>query len=938
MMETDVSQGGGWRHFFRRQPGRVCVAVALALAAGFRLAGAWWYALSPNPDYAVVVQMARHMARGEAFPVFFYGQAYMGSLEPAVSAALIRLVGPSPFVVCLGTATVSMLGVLAVFRIARRTAGLWAGWAAILLCLVGPFGYFHYACSPRGGYALGLLLTVLLLHGAAFLDAPSPGRHRRTIPAFFALGGLAGLAFWNFWLVLPAVGTAGLMLLFRLRGRLFCWPVWLPGLAGFVAGSLPWWVWNARNQWASLAGSGSVVDVRAYREAVRAMFLERIPSLIGFSVIESRPVQIFVYVCVAFLVALPLGVVVSGWRLPGEKPLRRLTGAVALYLLLFTLAFATSSFAGIRSPRYMLPLVPVFAVWAGGGLGALGRRMRSGLASGQPRLAWTAVVSAWVAVGVLTGLSGATLPKHREHPRAWVGAARALMDHPGAREALYADFILFGINWATDEAVCAVSPRLWRYRPYAERLEQAESPGVLENLGAFGDFLRRTSTTAAFDHLPGYRLHHQARAPAHHFGILPAEAVASIRDASDRDWRRELVDANGQTAAFLREAVRGDGTVLEVVFREPVSLAGVRLVSREHGPVSAWAVEGRVEPDGDWTTLSPMLQDKGFFWSGPRFYAEGMHHRSEIMFPHETRVHALRLRLPVHWSKRGVTIETLQFLTRGTRRAEQDPAALAAHLAEAPRITRVFADRWLANFLHARLPGRWVQREPLLTGEDPQWATSIPLDGSAAVVVNDCEADSVSRVLHEAGVTADRTSVGGHTVWVPVFSEATRPAPDLRFYAGQVFNNTLSDDGTGEPGGSDGVSAYFDGRLILLGVSEWEAVASPERALHVALDWRIAPDFVWPDPLFVFLHGIDSTRTIRFQIDEPLQLDPCAFATDRVRLTTTLHRVPVPNDLPSAAYRVLLGLLKPGLIPRRVVPETARPVDGNRVWLDEWTP
>jgi len=63
MMETDVSQGGGWRHFFRRQPGRVCVAVALALAAGFRLAGAWWYALSPNPDYAVVVQMARHMAR-----------------------------------------------------------------------------------------------------------------------------------------------------------------------------------------------------------------------------------------------------------------------------------------------------------------------------------------------------------------------------------------------------------------------------------------------------------------------------------------------------------------------------------------------------------------------------------------------------------------------------------------------------------------------------------------------------------------------------------------------------------------------------------------------------------------------------------------------------------------------------------------------------------
>ena len=908
----------------------VGVIILFLLAGALRIAGAWWYAYSPNPDYAVVVQMARHMASGRGFPAFFYGQAYMGSFEPAVSAVFVWLLGPSPFVVCLGTAAVSLLVVVAVFLTARRISGVAGAFAATVFCLIGPVGHFHYMCSPRGGYALCLLLTVVLFYAATFLDdRPKDGRWK-TIRGFFGLGLACGLGFWNFWLVMPTIGMTGLMLLFRLRWRLFRPHVFLPGLAGFGLGSFPWWVWNARHGWASLASSSSVVDLHAYPEAVRIMFTDRIPSLIGFFVIQSPTVQWVGYGLVVLLILLPFFCVFAGKRDVSMVSYRRLAAAVVINSLLFTLVFVTSSFVTIRSPRYMLPLVPVFAIWAGCGVGACHARLKRAGGAGAAR-SWKIIsVGAWSAVAFLGVLSVMTLPVHRAHPRAWPAAARALAEHPATQEALYADFILYGINWATDETVCAVSPQLWRYRPYAERLERAQAPGVLEDMGAFSDFLKNTSTTASFARPGGYRLHYNAVAPATDFAVLPADDVLSIVDEQGTDWRRELVDHNGQTAAFLHAWGATRDVELHVAFRQPVRLAGLRAVTRLRTPFCAWAVDGQRVAEGEWTELSEMHRNTSFFWSGARFYADGIHLREEKFFP-ETTVHALRIRMPVHLPSNCAAIETLQFLTVGSPRADKNPAAVCAWLVEHPVVKRVFADRWLANQLVPFIQeGTWVQREPMLTGEDVCWAASVPVDGSAAVVVNGSDAEQTRRVFREAGVAYSDAGTGGFVVFIPEFTGDDAKRPDLRFFAGQLFNNVL-------PAASRAFqeldAAYFGGGLVLTGISEWALDEAGTRTLFVALDWRIAPGFSWPEKMFVFLHGLNGEGKIAFQLDEPFRLDPSRYGSHRGRVTTTVHRVPVPSGVAPGEYRVLLGLLKPGLLPRRVVSQTELPVSKRRVVL-----
>lgn len=219
------------------------------LGVVLRFVGAWWYRNDPNPDYAVVVEMVHNMVTGMDWPIFFYGQGYMGSLEPSVSALFAWLIPNVGFATCLGTAFFGVLLMLAAGLYSARVAGWRAGCITLALLLIGPPGYFQYMASPRGGYALGLLLIVLLLGQASELSRKKAGEH--SVWGIVLLGLYAGLGFWNFWLVLPAVAAAGVLFLLTWRGRLFCWKTWIPAVAAFGVGSAPFWVWNASHGWAS---------------------------------------------------------------------------------------------------------------------------------------------------------------------------------------------------------------------------------------------------------------------------------------------------------------------------------------------------------------------------------------------------------------------------------------------------------------------------------------------------------------------------------------------------------------------------------------------------------------------------------------------------------------------------------------------------------------
>ncbi|MGC4861390.1 hypothetical protein [Micromonospora sp. DT41] len=206
------------------RPGLVGWLTASAVLAGigYRL---WLLAHSTpatNSDEATMGLAALHIARGEGFPVWFYGQQYMGTLEAYLAAPIFALVGgPSVLGLRLPTVALYALFLLLAWRLTLRLTGdRWFGLLVVALLALGSDRIVKNQLIAGGGYpemnAAGVALALLAVDLAA-------GRPGRRLARWALWGFLAGLMLWVDPLVLPYVAATGAVLVGfchrELRGR-----------------------------------------------------------------------------------------------------------------------------------------------------------------------------------------------------------------------------------------------------------------------------------------------------------------------------------------------------------------------------------------------------------------------------------------------------------------------------------------------------------------------------------------------------------------------------------------------------------------------------------------------------------------------------------------------------------------------------------------------
>jgi hypothetical protein len=170
------------------------------------------YDLHFQPDFAISFLMSLSIVEGE-WPVFFWGQAYMGTLGNYVTALWFRLFGasiPVAGLVSLGiwAAGVGLTTALAQRLMDRRSA-CWVGLAA---AVASPYAN-HYITQPCTTYETAPLLAVALMAGLVW------ARHvmvtpleARTVAGWAGLGLLVGVGWWTTRLFLPMLATAILVL------------------------------------------------------------------------------------------------------------------------------------------------------------------------------------------------------------------------------------------------------------------------------------------------------------------------------------------------------------------------------------------------------------------------------------------------------------------------------------------------------------------------------------------------------------------------------------------------------------------------------------------------------------------------------------------------------------------------------------------------------
>lgn len=220
----------------------LCAIVLITLACLLRIsliAQGW---PSVTDDEGPVGLMARHIAYQGTYPLFYYGQDYMGPLEAYLGAAFFLLFGPSAFSLRLGLIVLFALFLICFYLLTTLLySKALALFSLVLLGLGTPEVVFRQLQAAGGppDYFFFVTLLLLLTSWLAFTanissqrcesDSKDAVAHPRTgvsslpwyrLIAYAAWGGIAGLAIWSHLLCLPYVASAGLMVAICCRKEL----------------------------------------------------------------------------------------------------------------------------------------------------------------------------------------------------------------------------------------------------------------------------------------------------------------------------------------------------------------------------------------------------------------------------------------------------------------------------------------------------------------------------------------------------------------------------------------------------------------------------------------------------------------------------------------------------------------------------------------------
>ena len=137
--------------------------------------------------------------------VFFYGQSYLGALEPYLNAVLFRLFGFSPNLIFVLPTLFSTALIWLVYKFAGCFYGPDVAISAAAVVAVAPVDMLQRTLSAAGGFALAALLELV----AVWLFIRLYAADRPRLRVAFVFSAVSGLACWVWQIYVPGICSAG---------------------------------------------------------------------------------------------------------------------------------------------------------------------------------------------------------------------------------------------------------------------------------------------------------------------------------------------------------------------------------------------------------------------------------------------------------------------------------------------------------------------------------------------------------------------------------------------------------------------------------------------------------------------------------------------------------------------------------------------------------
>jgi len=573
--------------------------------------------------------MARHILQGE-FPIFYWGGDYAGTLEPFLTAVPFAVLDSSVATLRVVPSTFSLLLMPLTYRLARVTYGEPTARLAMLFTAVPSLMLLYFGGTAKTPYPASQILgPLLLLLALRLADAPGADRRRALV-----LGLVAGVAWWNQFLLISYLLAAGLFLCVR-RGWARLLPEGGMAAAGFVLGSLPFSVYNLAVQPGQSLGLMRTASLGLVGDNL-ATIANSLPFLLGGSIAWSVPSVNHAVLFTMALVYVPAAgfLLYEGvWavRAPGPLAAGWLLILAAGMVFLVDLASVQGVVGG---PRYLFPLLSVLPVLLAHYVLTVRRRLGLG----------AALVLVVLTLGLhlqefALDLRNVIRPSSLEQQtRSSTAALVRFLRSEGIARAYAHSSVALKLTFDAREAIVASDWYGFRNRSYLEEVERAPRVALVasralalpppdrleENLRALGGGFRKQDVA-------GFVVFYDFHPPPPSRSIPSVEWVGrGIGPAHDAGL---AYDRDGETWWGSGEPKR-PGLAYELDLGRVHRLTGVSL---HPGPIADGTPQGyRVEVSRDgrsWTTVVSVANVlPGLYWTGsqPRLDRSG---RVQAAFP-----------------------------------------------------------------------------------------------------------------------------------------------------------------------------------------------------------------------------------------------------------------------------------------------------------------
>jgi hypothetical protein len=343
-----------------RTPGSLALIGALAAGLAIRVGTAatvpTWF------DEATMGLMAQDVLRGQ-FPLFFYGQTFMGAVDGYLQAVPFAVLGDSLATLRFGAVVVVLGHVALAALLGRRVFGAWR-WTAALALVPSPY-LLKWAGDARLVYSLLLGLTplcLLLTLAATDAERSRAGRTR----ALIVLALVAGLCWWINLLFAPVLLACALALAL-LRPRVGRAALVAP--LAFALGCAPIWLFAVIYLRVPILSVARATP-RQMVEHAGHLLVNALPLTAGvpLGLVAARPVSLVVLGVVAVALVLALG----DHRAGGAG--RLVLGLATAIPLATVLVSERGQALATEDPRYLLTVLGVLPVLLAGAVSRLSRR------------------------------------------------------------------------------------------------------------------------------------------------------------------------------------------------------------------------------------------------------------------------------------------------------------------------------------------------------------------------------------------------------------------------------------------------------------------------------------------------------------------------------------------------------------------------------------